>query len=106
MATPQATSKRGHRIITVTISHGGAPKVDLDPVEISESRGDQIVWRYEGGQEAVVCFGNRSPFDRSHFHSGRDASGPAGKKTAREQTYKYSIETPEGRIDPDVKVNP
>ncbi len=110
MATAGTAPKRAYRCIVVNITPGDPPTVDLDPVNVSKGRGDEVVWECAGGANFEVIFDTDSPFQDSHFHQGRNCSGSA-KATAivntKEQPYeyKYTVKAGGGTADPSTIVD-
>ncbi len=104
---PAPAAKRAYRCVVVNITLGNpTPKVDLDPVEVSKSRQDEVVWECEGDPNFEVIFETDSPFNDSHFNKSKNHSGPAkGNAKERPNVYKYIVKAGGGTLDPGTIVN-
>ncbi len=99
---PAPAAKRAYRCVVVNIKLGNPTlTVDLDPVEVSKNRKDELVWECE--RDFQVIFNPADyPFDSSNFDKSNNRSGPAGKQGR----YKYTVKVlgyPD--LDPEVIVN-
>ena len=106
MATGGTAPKRTYRCITVNITPGNPPTVDLDPVYLSKGRKDEVVWDCPGDPNFEVIFETGSPFTKDRFSNGKNRSGPA-KATAKEKPYeyKYTVKAGGGTADPSTIVD-
>lgn len=112
MSTP-ASRVEGPKTVSVRVTPGNPPKVSVDPVEISKSRGDQVQWDCPDCKSGFkVDFGDHSPFgDKSFEHRKEESaksaksvkSGPVGGN-AEPGNYKYSLEVDGIPLDPGLKV--
>jgi len=96
--------QRAYRVVTVNITPGATPSVDLDPSRVSKKRKDVIFWRCDGDPNWRVDFGAESPFHRSTFDQANDCSGQT-LHDAKEKYYKYSVTAGGGTIDPGTIVD-
>ncbi len=106
---PGAAAKRAYRCVVVNITPGNpTPTVDLDPVEVSMSRKDEVVWECEGDPNFRVIFDPADcPFNSPNFGKGNNHSGPAkGPARGKEKPYKYAVKAGGGTLDPGTIVNP
>jgi hypothetical protein len=100
----RAAPARAYRCVVVNITPGNpTPTVDLDPVEVSKNRKDEVVWECEGDPSFEVIFPAGSPFNGSRFNKNKNHSGPA---QGDPKTYKYTVKAGGGTLDPDTIVNP
>ncbi len=104
MSTAPVT-RRAYRVITINITPGSTPSVDVDPVEISKGRADEICWHCQDPNWRVD-FGNNSPFQASQFDQSRPCSGPAAQNARdNHHYYKYTVTAGGGTLDPGVIVD-
>ncbi len=104
---PEPAARQAYRSVVVNITPGNPPKVDLDPVEVSKSRKDEVVWECEGDPNFEVIFETDSPFNDDHFKKGKNQSGPAkGNAKEKPHVYKYTVTAGGGTLDPGTIVNP
>ena len=100
-------AKRAYRCVVVNITPGNpGPTVDLDPVNVSEGRQDEVVWQCDGDPRFQVIFDpNDCPFATDQFDSTKNHSGPAKQGFARAKPYKYTVKAFGGTRDPDTIVD-
>jgi hypothetical protein len=96
----------GGSAFPVTIKVRAGISVDPESVELSASNGDYIVWNTAPDNlDFLVCFGNKSPFNGSHFTKQNNISGPphvVPGKGHDVEFFKYSVEVGELKVDPGV----
>jgi hypothetical protein len=71
---------------------------------LSKSHGDKAKWKGSPANLAfLVCFGDRSPFTRKHFHRNKPLSGAiTARPEGVEEYFKYSIEVGSLELDPGI----
>jgi hypothetical protein len=96
----------GGSAFPVTIKVRAGISVDPPSVELSASNGDYIVWNADPDNlDFLVCFGNKSPFNGSHFTNRNNNSGPpqvVPGKGHDVEFFKYSVEVGSLKVDPGV----
>ncbi len=106
MNTGGTATKRAYRCVVVNIRRGNpGPAVDLDPVEVSKGRQDEVVWQCDADFE-VIFDPNDCPFKDNRFNKGKNHSGSA-KPDAKEKPhiYKYTVKAFGETLDPGTIVN-
>jgi hypothetical protein len=99
--------QRQYRFITVNITPGNPPTVDVDPTRVSKKRQDALCWRCEGDPNWEVNYGSDSPFRDSVFNASNCCSGPPvhhAKESPHQ--YKYTVRAGGGTLDPGTVVDP
>ncbi len=101
----RAAPARAYRCVVVNITPGNpTPTVDLDPVEVSMNRKDEVVWECEGDLNFQVIFDPADcPFEGNNFDKSNNHSGPA---KGNPKKYKYTVKAGGGTLDPETIVNP
>jgi hypothetical protein len=96
MAVKKVTIKVKQGVLSVT------PPV----VHLSTLAKDTIEWRsVPRNKPFLVCFGDRSPFTKKHFHNGRRSSGTIHRRILPSSVYKYSVEFEQKELDPGVIID-
>ena len=93
------------KTVTVTITAGTPPTVSPDPVEISKSAGDVVMWECPDCTAGfTVHFPQKSPFASKSFSNKNPNSGKVSAKAAK-GTYHYTVTVNGQTADPSVIVN-
>jgi hypothetical protein len=98
--------QRQYRFITVNITPGNPPTVDVDPTRVSKNRKDAICWRCDGDPRWEVDYGPDSPFKDSKFNASNCCSGPPKHDAKEGPPYKYTVTAGGGTLDPGTVVDP
>ena len=90
---------------TVTIFPGNPPTLSEDPVSISKSKNEEVVWKCS--EEFSVTIAGTSPFVSQHFtqttnHSGVPILTPDPGVSLQ---FKYSVEVGGQVADPGIIIN-
>jgi len=105
MDTAGTATKRSYRCVMVNITPGNPNGVDLNEVNVSKRREDEVVWDCEADPNFEVIFDGESPFKQHRFYKGQNHSGPA-RKDAEEKPYKYTVKAGGETFDPQTIVDP
>ena len=95
----------GVKYVNISMQRGQI-KVSPPVVKPSKLNRDTIEWRARPATSPfLVCLGDRSPFLRRHFSTGRAASGQIRASIPVGSIFKYSVEFQGKVLDPGMIID-
>lgn len=94
------------KLVTISVSND-LIQVGPDPVEVSVSGGEQVVWEIAQDYHFDVEFAKAEPFVAQQFHGHKRNPAKSGgaKKGTEHHDYKYTVRVP-GKTPLDPTVHP
>ena len=91
--TDVAPGKTGVSKQVDIIDDHGHVKAGHDPVHVSKSRKEQVMWRATNGKKSTIRFDHGSPFDTNVYGvpAGGTVSSGAIRDDAEVRDYKYTV---------------
>lgn len=95
--------------LVLIMASGGHVSVDREPVYVSITGKEQVVWMSRDGDAFDVEFpGGKTPFSKSKFHADKGKSVRSGvaSVTTGGKVYKYTVTVAGNTLDPTVRPTP